>query len=60
MDDQQLERWLFAPPPPASVTRPLPDWSVVHQELRRKDVTLQLLWLLCRYRHHSQSNISVT
>jgi transposase len=60
MDDQQLERWLFAPPPPASVTRPLPDWSVVHQELRRKDVTLQLLWLLCRYRHHSQSNIRVT
>ena len=45
MDDQQLERWLYAPPPPPSVTRPLPEWSVVHQELRRKDVTLQLLWL---------------
>jgi transposase len=24
--------------------RSLPDWSVVHQELKRKDVTLQLLW----------------
>ena len=45
MDDQQLERWLYAPPPPPSVSRPLPEWSVVHQELRRKDVTLQLLWL---------------
>ena len=37
-------RWLYAPPPP-SVTRPLPDESVVHPEIRRKDVTLQLLWL---------------
>jgi transposase len=45
MDDEQLERCLFAPPPPPSATRPLPDWPVVHQELRRKDVTLQLLWL---------------
>jgi hypothetical protein len=45
MDDQQVERWLFASPPPPSMTRPLPDRAVVHQELRRKDVTLQLLWL---------------
>ncbi len=45
MDDEQLERRLFAPPPPPSAKRPLPDWPVVHQELRRKEVTLQLLWL---------------
>jgi transposase len=45
MDDEHLERRLFAPPPPPSATRPLPEWPVVHQELRRKDVTLQLLWL---------------
>ena len=45
MDDEQLERRLFAPPPPPSAKRPLPDWPLVHQELRRKEVTLQLLWL---------------
>ena len=47
MDDEQLERCLFAPPPPPSATRPLPDWPVVHQELRRKDVTLSFLLLSC-------------
>ena len=45
LDDSALERLLF--PPPASVSaepRPVPDWAVVHQELRRKGVTLFLLW----------------
>jgi len=44
VDDQELERRLFvsAAPPPAS-RRPLPDWSQVKNELRRKGVTLQLL-----------------
>ena len=27
------------------VTRPVPDWQRVHKELRRKGVTLQLLWV---------------
>jgi transposase len=45
MDDHDLEQRLFGPPPPPSVTRPLPDWATVRRELRRKDVTLQLLWL---------------
>jgi transposase len=45
MDDHSLEQRLFGPPPPPSVTRPLPDWAEVHRELRRKSVTLQLLWL---------------
>jgi transposase len=31
---------LEAPPP----GQPLPDWSYIHKELRRKSVTLQLLW----------------
>ncbi len=44
MDDRQLEERLFAPAPLPSVTRPVPDWAEVHRELRRKDVTLQLLW----------------
>jgi transposase len=46
MDDGQLEACLFArteSPPAAS--RPLPDWRTVHLELRRKGVTLQLLWM---------------
>ena len=45
MDDQELERRLYGPPPPPSVTRPLPDWPEIHRELRNKDVTLMLLWL---------------
>jgi len=45
LSDEALERLLY---PPAQVTakdrRPQPDWSVVHRELRRPGVTLQLLW----------------
>ena len=29
---------------PAPADRPLPDWPRIHAELRRKNVTLQLLW----------------
>jgi transposase len=45
IDDAHLERLLF--PPPCSLpsgSRPVPDWSVVHSELRKKGVTLCLLW----------------
>ena len=45
LDEAALEARLFTrgafPPPP---TRPVPDWATVHQELKRKGVTLQLLW----------------
>lgn len=44
MDDEGLERLLFPPPPPSSVQRPQPDLPLIHTELRRKGVTLQLLW----------------
>ena len=44
VDDTGLERRLFPPPPPSRTERPLPDWSEVHRELRRKNVTLSLLW----------------
>lgn len=45
LDDPALERRLF-PPPPAGAprARPLPDFAEMHQELRRKGVTLMLLW----------------
>ena len=44
VDDAGLERRLFPTPPSSGTTRPLPAWSEVHQELRRKGVTLSLLW----------------
>lgn len=43
MDEAALERRLF--PPPAKVGRFAdPDFLEIHQELKRKGVTLQLLW----------------
>jgi transposase len=45
LDDEQLEALLFPPPPAvAPDQRPVPDWAVVHRELRRPNVTLALLW----------------
>jgi transposase len=45
LDDVQLEALLFPPPPAiAADQRPMPDWTWVHRELRRPDVTLALLW----------------
>lgn len=45
LSDTQLERRLFPPPPAVpAATRVVPDWAVVHQELRRPGVTLMLLW----------------
>ena len=45
LDDAELERRLF---PASFVTpglpRPQPDWLLVHKELRRKGVCLDLLW----------------
>lgn len=52
-DDAWLEARLFAPPSPPvpSELRAVPHWPTVHKELRRKGVTLQLLWLEYRERH---------
>jgi len=45
LDDAQLEALLYPPPPAiAAEQRPVPDWAVVHGELRRPNVTLSLLW----------------
>jgi transposase len=52
IDDAELERRLFMPagfyPAP---TRPMPDWTHVHAELRRRGVTLLLLWEEYRAEH---------
>ncbi len=45
LDEAALERLLFPPSPAHSLFPPLaPDWAQVHQELKRKGVTLLLLW----------------
>jgi transposase len=44
LDDGALEALLYPPPAPAEHPRAVPDWGHVHGELRRKGVTLQLLW----------------
>lgn len=36
--DSELEKHLF-PPTPATPVYPVPDWAVVHQELRKKGVS---------------------
>lgn len=45
LSDTEIEQRLF--PPSSSVSldqRPTPDWQAVHAELRRKGVTMDLLW----------------
>jgi transposase len=44
LDEEQLERLLYPPAPASAARRPQPDWAAIHQELRRKGVTLGLLW----------------
>ena len=51
LDDAGLEALLYPPVAASVVTRPAPDWQRVHTELRRKGVTLQLLWVEYREAH---------
>ena len=45
LDDDRLEQLLYPDTPPAGhPSRPLPDMVWLHRELRRRHVTLQLLW----------------
>jgi transposase len=45
LDDDALEQRLFASRGQVcSQSRPQPDWAHIHRELRRKSVTLMLLW----------------
>ena len=52
LDDDALENRLY-PVPTATVKdwRSLPDWPAIHRELRRKGVTLQLVWEEYRAAH---------
>ena len=51
LDDDALEARLFPPAPPATEERPQPDLKHVHKDLRRKGVTLLLLWLEYKEQH---------
>jgi transposase len=44
LTDTQLTAWLYPGNQGRPKVRPEPDWAHVHQEMRRKHVTLQLLW----------------
>jgi len=43
MSDEQL-RQIFQSKKPGQKARPQPNWEEIHQELKKKGVTLQLLW----------------
>jgi len=52
IDDAELERRLFPPADAASsAERAEPDWSHIHAELKRRGVTLALLWQEYRAEH---------
>lgn len=44
LDDAGIEHLLFPPPSIISKTRQGPYWAEIHRELKRKGVTLALLW----------------
>jgi transposase len=44
LDDGALEALLYPPTPHSHQARFVPDWATIHREMRRKHVTLQLLW----------------
>ena len=59
LDDATLEHRMYPPPPVVPGGRPLPDFNVVHKELKsRKSVTLQLLWEEYREAHPEGFNYS--
>ncbi|MBN1461469.1 MAG: IS21 family transposase [Armatimonadetes bacterium] len=51
MDDSALEALLYPTQPPARQAREVPDWNRIYRELRRKGVTLQLLWYEYKTNH---------
>lgn len=44
LDDAAIEKVLFVQREDQKPSRPLPDWTLIHTELRRKHLTLALLW----------------
>jgi len=44
-DEVTVAARLFTDHTPPTGARPQPDWPTIHGELKRKGVTLQLLWI---------------
>lgn len=44
LDEADLQHLLIPSTQRTRGTRPLPDWDIVHREMHKKGVTLQLLW----------------
>ena len=58
MSDAELERRLFTPAGfHEGSTKPLPDWPKVHEELKRRGVTLMILWEEHRAEHVDGTDI---
>ena len=54
LDEEELERRLGVAAPPAPlppISKPLPEWLKIHEELRNRSVTLALLWTEYRELH---------
>ena len=51
MDDVALEQLLFPPRVNARRAGPAPDWALVHLELKKKHVTMALVWQEYREQH---------
>lgn len=51
MDEYTIECLLFPPTNTPQTKKTVPDWTYVHEELRRPHVTLQLLWEEYRQEH---------
>jgi transposase len=51
LDEEALEQLLFPPAARPPRGRPVPDWAELQAELRRKGVTLALLWQEYRAQH---------
>ena len=51
LDETAIERLLFPTGPRPDILRPVPAWPEVHGELRKKGVTLALLWEEYKARH---------
>ena len=58
LDEGALERLLFPAIDQPVARRALPDWEEVHRQLRRKGVTLQLLWEEYRAEHPDGYSLS--